>query len=185
MFRAAVADLKIILKANYEEQKQLVTAPRQELSTMIGHVGKVDDNIDSATSAAESGGPHKTRKNGSEIYIYVIAMNDYIKTVVALDMVDKTKGVHMFPRMPFGTGHSMNLLEEVENVMVVDGIDEQVSYVKKRVRVGRTEQFVATFLDRTSGRLNDAVLSKLISAFFAQLFAQPNIENCLLLGKII
>lgn len=86
MFRATVADLNIILKDNYGEQKQLLAGLCQDLSTLNGSVGKFVDNIASATSAAESGGAHKNETNDPKINISVIAMHDYINTVVALDI---------------------------------------------------------------------------------------------------
>lgn len=41
--------------------------------------------------------------------------------------------------------------------------------MNRRIRIGRTEQTIITFLDRANVRVHDAVLSKFLNVFFATL----------------
>lgn len=53
--------------------------------------------------------------------------------------------------------------------MRIPALDAQIEFINKLLHIGRVEQTVITFLDRASGFVHDAVISKFLDAFFAAL----------------
>lgn len=96
-------------------------------------------------------------------------MSDFIKLTVFAEILDCSSGENMFPRSSFSSQFSCTLLEYTR---VVDGIatlDDQSKFLGRRVNIGRTEPFVSTYFERSSGRVHDSILNELLNAFFSAL----------------
>lgn len=92
-----------------------------------------------------------------------------MKVHVAVDMLNKKYGCHNFPRTPLGNQNSTLMLQELEIVMEIKTTDEKNKLLLEILLIGRSEQYIATYLDRESGRLHDSIISKLTNYFFATL----------------
>lgn len=93
----------------------------------------------------------------------------FIKVTTGLEIVDKTKGELNSPFTPLGSDYSTTVLFVLDQVFGIPTLDSQVQFFNRRILIHRNEQTIITFLDRDSGRMQQAVLKKFTNAFFAAL----------------
>lgn len=155
--------LSAIQKQN-DNQSNLISALRTELSvmssTLVSSVEKMVEHV---------GEPQKKKRKKDDDEQNLIALMDYIKTTVALHFLDARKGTDIFPRTPFGSDYSTVVMKSIDFVLDLNTPQSQLSFLRQKANVGRSEHYVSTFLERASGRLHDTVLSKFSDAFFGAL----------------
>lgn len=98
-----------------------------------------------------------------------MSLYDFLKAGTAVELLDKSKGELIFPLTPLGSDYSTSVIWGLEKLLGIRTLDAQIEFVHRRIHIGRTEQTVITFLDRASGRVHDAVLSKFLHTFFGGL----------------
>lgn len=94
---------------------------------------------------------------------YVVAVYNFIKVYNALELIEKQKREIIFPKNPIGTDYISPVLHAVEQVLRIKFGDEKIDFINRRLHICRSQQMAIYFVDRTSGRLPDAVLSKIIN----------------------
>lgn len=88
---------------------------------------------------------------------------------MALQILEKEHGEHIFTLTPTGTDYSTPVMFALCKAVSVQTLDAQVCYVNRSLLIGHTAQAAITFLDRAIGRIHDAVLTKFLEAFFGML----------------
>lgn len=84
-------------------------------------------------------------------------------------MLDGKNGSQIFPRTIAGHEYNALIQDGVQMAVEVPSVDEQVTFLNRRVQVVKSEHIVASFLERASGRLHISILRKLLGAFYAAL----------------
>lgn len=95
-----------------------------------------------------------------------MALYDYIKYRTSLDMIENTRGENIFPRVPLGEKYSTGTVDGLRQVVGIESRSEQEHFLNRMVVIGHYIQFIATYVERASGRLHDSALSKNMSMLF-------------------
>lgn len=96
-------------------------------------------------------------------------MYDYVKLLLSVEMKDKRKCVNLFLRTEIGATYSTSIVEALQLFAKLQSKADQNAFMNRRIIVDRTEQYIATYLERESGRLHDAILTKMTKAFLSGL----------------
>lgn len=75
-------------------------------------------------------------KENNELEFSVIALHDYVKVSVALEILYVSKGKSIFPRTTFGSDYPIVVLEALEIYMERPSADDKVTFLNKRMKIG-------------------------------------------------
>lgn len=65
----------------------------------------------------------------------ILALYDFTKVCIALELLDKNNGELIFPFTPLGSQKSTVVLFSLEHLLVIRTLDAQVSFVNHRVTI--------------------------------------------------
>lgn len=106
-------------------------------------------------------------KTTTDLHISPMYVNVWIKSEVALHMVDFWKGPNNFPHTPSGSLYSSVITMAVEKFMGITSVPDVIKRFNNRVQLGQSTVYVITYLESPSSRFHDSVLTKFCNAFFA------------------
>lgn len=101
----------------------------------------------------------------------VVATQDYVKLVVVYNFIDADLGQHMIRDHVPGASDSMRVRIGLGRVMEVTSTSGITRHLNRYITVGSNSIFVHTYTENTSGRLHEALLSKMSNVFFGGLSA--------------
>lgn len=93
--------------------------------------------------------PTKKKQMDSGMDISVSVLHDYLDLRTTIEMFDYEKGLHIFPRTPIRDAYSSVFIDGLRFIDDIHNRDKQVSLLNTRVIAGRSEQFVASYLERS------------------------------------
>lgn len=102
-----------------------------------------------------------------DIQATLIQVHYWIKAEVALNIVDVTKGPHIFRYTPPDSQKGVIITTAVEKVTVITSADDISSLLNQRFQVGQSSLLTVTYLDRARGGLHDTILTEFCNSFFA------------------
>lgn len=151
------------LKRQHEEMKHCFTALRSDMFSISALLKKLVEKGNSRSGDAAKRQKLNTDRNHQSS---IIAFYRFLKTRTAFEMLDKDKDTQIFHINQHGSNYSTQLQNALCDVLGLQTVESQVSFLNRHVHIMKTKQSVVQFLDRTSGRIYDAILSKFLTAFF-------------------
>lgn len=150
------------------DKKNFYYALREYVSRLVSTVTELTEVL-KTSSASDDKTADKKKGDNLELEGSVSAMSDFIKLTFCAEILDCRYGEHIFPTNSYGCQFSCILLESLHAVDGIATMDAQSKCLGRRVNISRTEPFVSTYLERSSGRVYDAIFNMLLNSFFSAL----------------
>lgn len=101
----------------------------------------------------------------------LFATDDDLKLYLVYNFVHENIGQHISPYQTPGTSATTLVLVALERIMDVTSAADLSRLLNWRIALASNSVFVHRYMDKASGRLHDALLSKTSNAFFGGLGA--------------
>lgn len=162
----AVSEQTNVLRDEHNDFNQYLTSMRTDIHAMQSSLTTMAE----VAHHRKEQHPNTRRKlQDKESENNILSPYEFIKFTAALEILDKTKGEMIFLLIPLGSDYTTTVLFALDQILGISTLNVQVEFVNRRILIHRNEQLIITFLDRASGRMHDAFLTKFINAFFATL----------------
>lgn len=127
----------VVVKSNHDEDKQIIRAFRQEVSTMVETVTNSFGQFASLETPCEP--PTKRQVNQADLQLKSWAVQEYIKFMFVAQMLDSMDGKNIFRRNHDGASFSCITLHSVGRILVDYSHGDQTYFLNKNTDIGKID----------------------------------------------